>query len=277
MPEIELQSAAAAARTRTPGGIPITVNERLQRAPWWALALAIGGFIIILQVLTNETYRQVLNYIGDGIAYTILISVVAYTLALILGLFLGLGRVARNPVIYNIATLYVEVVRGVPLLVLLLYINIIVAPALVNNVPQVALPLGLRDALWRAIYALALGYAAYLGEVYRAGIEAVPRGQSEAAASLGMSRFQMMRYVILPQAIRTVLPALANDFIAMIKDSSLASVIAVSELTYLTRLNQARTFTGIPNWNMAALLYLIMTLVASLGVRFIERRNRTER
>jgi len=123
-----------------------------------------------------------------------------------------------------------------------------------------------------AIIALSFGYGAYLSEVYRAGIESIPRGQTEAARSLGMSYFQSMRYVILPQAIRVVLPPLGNDFIAMLKDSSLISVIALPEVLQQGRLWISRNFRAFEGFNSVALVYLVMTLLLSLLVRVIERK-----
>jgi polar amino acid transport system permease protein len=128
------------------------------------------------------------------------------------------------------------------------------------------------DMTVRASLGLAFGYGAYEAEVFRAGIESIARGQSEAARSLGMTTGQTMRYVILPQAIRRVLPPFGNDFIAMLKDSSLISVLAVRELTHLGKLNRARTFRTFETWNTVAFLYLILTVSLSLLVKLLERR-----
>ena len=124
----------------------------------------------------------------------------------------------------------------------------------------------------RGVIGLAVAYGAYEAEVFRAGIESIERGQMEAARSLGMSYFQAMRHVILPQAVRRVLPPLGNDFISMLKDSSLLSALAVRELTQLGKLNRARTFRTFETWNMVAFLYLAMTLILSAGVKALERR-----
>ncbi len=173
---------------------------------------------------------------------------------------------------YTLSTLYVEIVRGVPMLVIILYMGFAVTPAL-RNASQ-SWPTGEIDlrGLPAAVIGLAFGYGAYLAEVYRAGIESIPKGQMEAARSLGMSYFQAMRYVILPQAIRVVLPPLGNDFIAMLKDSSLISVIALPEVLQQGRLWISRNFRAFEGFNSVALLYLVMTLFLSLLVRFIERK-----
>jgi ABC-type amino acid transport system permease subunit len=169
---------------------------------------------------------------------------------------------------YTISTLYVEIVRGVPMLVIILYMGFALTPMLREATNDM---LDLRG-LPAAVIGLAFGYGAYLAEVYRAGIESIPKGQMEAARSVGMSYFQAMRHVILPQAIRVVLPPLGNDFIAMLKDSSLISVIALPEVLQQGRLWVSRNFRAFEGFNSVALLYLVMTLLLSLLVRYIERR-----
>jgi ABC-type amino acid transport system permease subunit len=177
---------------------------------------------------------------------------------------------------YTLSTLYVEVVRGIPMLVIVLYMGFAVTPALRDASGGWAIgEIDLRG-LPAAVIGLAFGYGAYLAEVYRAGIESIPKGQMEAARSLGMSYFQAMRHVILPQAIRVVLPPLGNDFIAMLKDSSLISVIALPEILQQGRLWISRNFRAFEGFNSVALLYLVMTLLLSLLVRFIERRSAIE-
>ena len=128
----------------------------------------------------------------------------------------------------------------------------------------------------RAIIALAFGYGAYEAEVFRAGIQSIGKGQMEAAKSLGMSYFQGMRFIVLPQAIRRVLPPLGNDFIACLKDSSLATVLAVNELTQLGRMLRASTFRVLETFNVMAFLYLSMTLLLSGAVRWLEKKMRIE-
>jgi polar amino acid transport system permease protein len=169
---------------------------------------------------------------------------------------------------YTISTLYVEVIRGLPMLVIILYAGFVVAPNLRDRTGG-TLELG---RLTGAILGLGFGYGAYLAEVFRAGIQSIHFGQMEAARSLGMSYPQAMRHVILPQAIRVILPPLGNDFIAMLKDSSLISVVALPEILQQGRLWVSRTFRGFEGYNTVAMYYLMMTLLLSLLVRFIERR-----
>lgn len=258
------------------------------RLPWWGLVLAIAGLAAAVAIAGAPVYRDTLAFLWDGVLLTLHLTLAAFALALVIGLIAGLMRLSHRPVIYTIGTLYVEVIRGVPLLVLLIYIAFIAAPLASEALAGAARAAGLpgvaavivgviRSDLNRAVLGLAIGYGAYLAEIYRAGIESIPRGQVEAARSLGMTYGQAMRFVILPQALRVVLPPLGNDFIALLKDSALASAIAVPELTQAGRLLSARTFRAFETYNMVALLYLIMTLVGSMGVRALERWSRAGR
>ncbi|MDQ7029867.1 MAG: amino acid ABC transporter permease [Ardenticatenia bacterium] len=242
------------------------VYQAIQQIPLWLIVLLILTAVVVVSVVRSENYSEIASFISKGLSFTIRISVLGYALALVVGLIVGLGRVSKHPIIYTLATLYVEILRGVPILVVILYVAFVISPRV-----------GVRSDIVRAIVALGLAYAAYLAEIYRAGIQAIPKGQLEAAYSLGMSRYQTMRHIVLPQAIRLILPPLGNDFIAILKDSSLATVISVPELTQQTRLYVSRTFDTFGGWTMAALLYLSMTLVLSLGVRVLERLSTYER
>ena len=171
---------------------------------------------------------------------------------------------------YTISTLYVEIVRGVPMLVIILYMGFAVTPAVRNatngNIDLRGLP--------AAIIGLSFGYGAYMAEVFRAGIQSIPKGQMEAARSIGMTYFQAMRLVILPQAIRLILPPLGNDLIALLKDTSLISVIALPEMLQSGRLWISRNFRAFEGFNAVMILYLIMTLFLSMMVRVVERRSK---
>jgi len=261
---------------------------RWDQAPWWILVLAVAGVAAVAGIAGSPLYRDTLAFLWDGVLLTLQLTVAAYGLALAFGLAAGLTRLSRHPALHTIGTLYVEVIRGVPLLVLLIYIAFVAAPVLSAMLAGAARAVGLpgvavvitgaiRSDINRAVLGLAIGYGAYLAEIYRAGIEAVSRGQVEAARSLGLSSRQAMRYVVLPQAFRIILPPLGNEFIALLKDSALASAIAVPELTQAGRLLSARTFRAFETYNMVALLYLLMTLVGSAGVRLLERWARTGR
>ncbi len=232
-----------------------------------------------------------------GIFLTLKVTFQAYALALAIGLVFGIMRVQTNAmtlgskvlqtIFTSVSTLYVEVVRGIPLLVILLYAGFVISPELRNGVLlfdlqwfgdslpdfQIRPKLFLNDEQ-EAIMGLAFGYGAFIAEIFRAGIQSISRGQMEAARSLGMSYPQAMRYVILPQAVRVVLPPLGNDFIAMLKDSALISVLALPDLLQLGRLYVSRTFRAFEGYNTVAVLYLLMTLFLSMMVRIIERRSR---
>jgi polar amino acid transport system permease protein len=269
----------------------------LERLPWWVLILLFLGLLIVYNVVTSTTYSDTFRFLWEGVKLTILSTLIAYVMATVLGLVAGLGRVAENRLFYTASTLYVEVVRGVPILVQLIYWAFVVTPLVVGglnslghfltaqasagflfNLGQSFTAFNIKgvDMSARGIMGLGVAYGAYEAEVFRAGIESIERGQMEAARSLGMSYFQAMRCVILPQAIRRVLPPLGNDFISMLKDSSLLSALAVRELTQLGSLNRARTFRTFETWNMVAFLYLAMTLCLSMGVKAMERRMSIE-
>jgi polar amino acid transport system permease protein len=268
----------------------VPATSQLEKWPWWALAIALAGVLIVYSIITSPIYRDAFNFIREGIITTIRVTVIAYTLSLVGGLFLGLGRVSKNVIYYNLSTLYVEVVRGIPMLVIILYGAFVVVPLsldLINSLgswmvgigPLAGLGRTLQnvdiqqvDMSARATAGLAMGYAAFEAEVFRAGIQSIERGQMEAARSLGMTYIQAMRYVILPQALRRVLPPLGNDLIAMLKDSSLISVLAVRDITQLGKLYRARSFRSFEAYNTMAFIYLTMTISLSILVKFIEER-----
>jgi polar amino acid transport system permease protein len=274
-----------------------SMSRGLEKVPWWALIIVAAGLFLLYMILSDANYYETFNYLRAGIAMTIYITMLAFPIATVIGLIAGLMRTSKNVVLYTIATIYVEVIRGIPLVVLILMVAFALVPLFVNLINAIgswglahiesdflggflksmadysirAIPMEIR-----AVVALAVGYGAFEAEIFRAGIQSISRGQMEAARSLGMSYFQAMRFIILPQAIRRVLPPLGNDFIAMLKDSSLATVLAVNELTQMTRLRRASTFRVMEAFNVAAFLYLSMTLLLSGAVRVLERRMRIE-
>jgi len=263
----------------------------LREIPWWVVILVLIGVSFLIIVFTNQNYQETMLVLIkgrptasalEGLLLTVRITLVSFAIAVTIGLFTGLARVSKNVILNNLATFYVEVIRGMPMVVLMLYFAFVILPVIVNllnglgeaiNLSSLA-TLELRAISFesRAIAALAIGFGAYEAEIFRAGIVSIERGQMEAARSLGMNYIQAMRYVILPQAIRRVLPPLGNDFIALLKDSSLATVLAVPELTQLGRLQRSSTFRVFEVFNSMAFLYLSMTLVLSFLVRVLERR-----
>lgn len=279
---------------KEPGVIPWTTG--LKQLPWWALLLLLLGVALVYAIATVPNYTDAFYFIVPGLKVTVLVSVVAFAISLVIGLVMGLGRISSNPIVYNIATFYVEVVRGIPMIVIIIYVAYVLVPLVVSatngigtlilqtswlsflaGLGQSLTAMDIRnvDPLVRAIAGLSFGFGAYEAEIFRAGIQSIEHGQMEAARSLGMTYFQAMRHVILPQAIRVILPPLGNDFIAMLKDSSLISVLAVRDLTQLGKLNRSRTFRTFETWNTVTYLYLSMTLLGSMGVKWLERKMKS--
>ena len=210
----------------------------------WEFALK-SGPVIVLQ--------------GAGI--TILVSVVAIIGATILAILGALGRISTNAVLYAVASFYVSLIRGTPLIVQI-YIIYFALPQLGIIIP--AIPAG--------ILALSLNYGAYMTEIFRAGIQAVPRGQREAAGALGMRRNHIMRRIVLPQAVRIVTPAIGNEFIAMLKDSALVSIISVHDTLFLAQRLGRSSFEPVTALLIAAIVYWVLTIVFSIFQERLERR-----
>ena len=295
----------------TPKAPPKSIDDSWQKFPWWLVAivgfLLLMGYLIVVNENYNEAFmfikgspgtwedlvdRDFAAFIGKGVSVTVFTTLIAFGFALILGLMAGLGRISKNIVLRNVATTYVEFIRGVPTLVLIFTVAFVLVPLigdlLIGDVvleegTAVSTNLRTNVAMFgegikavsmntRAIVALALIYGAFLAEVFRAGIESITKGQMEAARSLGMTQSQAMRKIILPQAVRNILPALGNDFIAMLKDSSLVSVLAVRDITQQGRLYAGSSFRFRESYLVLTFLYLSMTLTLSLILRLIEKR-----
>ncbi|MFA7566609.1 MAG: amino acid ABC transporter permease [Alkalispirochaeta sp.] len=218
------------------------------------------GLLILLPLVSPDPYLEILAFVPDGIFRTFQVTTISIFFALIIGLLTGLGRISRITVINRIATVYVEVIRGIPLLVQLFYIYFALGRFLSV------------DRMVAAITAMSVCYGAYMGEIFRAGIQAIPKGQMEAALALGMSRGQAMRLVILPQTMRIILPPIGNEFIALLKDSSLVSIVAVSDLLRRGREYASTTFYYFESYTMVALIYLVITLFFSKAVAIMEER-----
>ena len=245
--------------------------------------VALGALAVYagFQVASDDLYRQILATLLRGVAITIFVTLVGFALASTAGLLLATASRSRFLVLRQAARFYIEIVRGVPILVLLLYVAFVFAPALVELWNVMLTPLGAEPArvrdfsmLWRAIVALAIGYSAFIAEVFRAGLQSVDEGQIEAAEALGLSGWQRFRLIVLPQAFRTILPPLGNDFVAMVKDSSLVSVLGVLDVTQLGKLTAAGNFRYFETYNVVALVYLTMTVSLSLALRRLEHRLR---
>ena len=200
--------------------------------------------------------------IGAGV--TIQITVLSTAIGFVIGLIVGVARISNLRVLRMLAEVYVEFFRGTPLLVQIFLFYF-------------ALPVitGQRiDPFIAAISACGINSGAYVAEIFRAGIQSVDDGQMEAGRSLGMTWMQTMRYIIVPQAFKRVIPPLGNEFIAMLKDSSLVSVIGFEELTRRGQLIIAKTYGSFEIWMSVAVIYLVMTLTISRFVAYLERRYR---
>ena len=246
--------------------------------PWWLVIVVVTGLYLFWEVLSDEVYAQALVLLSKGVKITVLVTLVAYVTACVLGLLLALGGLSRWIVLRQACRLYIEVMRGVPIIVLLLYVAFVAVPALVALWNWMGLPTArARDVplLWRAVVALALAYSAFLAEIFRAGLQAVDKGQIEAAEALGLNGWQRFRFIVFPQAFRMVMPPLGNDFVAMVKDSSLVSVLGVTDVTQLGKVTAAGNFRYFETYNVVALIYLTITITLSLILRRLETRLRS--
>ncbi|RCW25775.1 amino acid ABC transporter membrane protein (PAAT family) [Ciceribacter lividus] len=253
--------------------------------PWWLVAFVTAAIAIATIIVVNELYTQVFRIVAAGLGVTIFVTLVGFALAVVLGLMIALLGMAQSRILRQIARFYVEVIRGVPILVLLFYIAFVGAPgfvALYNLMtsPLAAAgfiePLVVRDVslMWRAIVALSIGYSAFIAEIFRAGFQSIEKGQIEAAMALGLSRYQRFRLVVFPQAIRVVFPPLSNDFVAMVKDSSLVSVLGVADITQMGKVYASGSFRFFETYSIVAYIYLLLTVGLSLLLRSFEGRMR---
>jgi polar amino acid transport system permease protein len=253
--------------------IPVDVSSHIDA--WWGLFAAVILIILALVIFKPDPYRDILIFVSDGILITLWVTVASFILTLIVGLFGGLGRLSKNKVIFGIASLYVELVRGIPLLVQLIWWYFafpVILQSIGESLDMQALETFKANAVAMSILGLTFCYGAYMSEIYRAGIQSIPKGQMEAAMSLGMNYFQAMRYVILPQAVRVIMPPVGNEFISLLKDSSLVSTVAVVDLTRRGREYMSANFIPIETWIMVALLYLVLTLFSARVASYIEKR-----
>lgn len=278
--------------------IEIAIQESRSRAipwtflytfPWWALILILSGIWITISIAANEIYSNIFRQLQEGISMTLTVAGVSYVFAVLIGLLVGMIR--SNPprprfgvvgtiislfhiVIYNLATLFVMIMRGLPILIVLLIFAFVILPAFRDYMASTyGIVIAFRgSSAESAIIALAIAYGAFLSETFRAGIQSIHKGQIEAARSLGMNYFQTMRFIILPQAVRRVLPPLGNDFVAMIKDSSLVAILGIRDITQIAKISSGSSFRYLETYVTVALIYLLMTIIGSLLVRFLERR-----
>ena len=265
----------------------IPASDRLSRLPYWLLAALIIAILAFWVIASDKNYQVIFNAVRKGVWTTIYVSLIAYVLAIVLSLLWMIMRVSRSRILQEISSFFVEVIRGIPMLVLLYFISFVGAPALVSALNWVGGPLintgiiqeiNVRQVNFtaRAILALSIGYSAFISEIFRAGIESIEKEQTEAAETEGASYWQTMRFILLPQAVQNVLPALGNEFIAILKDSALVSVLGVQDITQLGKVYSASTFKFFETYSIVALMYLLMTLGLAMFVRWLEQRLETQ-
>ncbi len=244
--------------------------------PWWLVVMVALIIVMAVAVVLNSEYREAFENVfplplrvAQGITLTMYLTVGSFVVATLLGLFIGLARVSERPVVSNLAALYIEFIRGIPMLVFIFAVALVLAPdfASLVGMESRAIPQAVRGAA-----ALSLFYAAFIAEVFRAGIQSVSSTQTEAGLSLGLNERQVMRRIVLPQAVRNMLPALGNDLISLMKDTSLISVLAVRELTQMARLYSGSSFRFRESFFILMVIYVVLTLSLSLLLRWYERR-----
>jgi polar amino acid transport system permease protein len=266
--------------------------NRLADLPWWAFLIILAGVILSYNFLTNETYNKIIRTLVDGVKITALAAITAYAFALLIGLITALMQLSNNIVVRNIVQLYVQIIRGVPIIVQILYWGFVIGPLLGISAKVQALVAWLNqmnfeiemnratatdiDFMVRGMLALAFSYGAFSSEVFRAGLQSIERGQREAGVALGLSWLQSLRFIILPQAFRRILPPLGNDFISMVKETALLSALGVGEITQLGKKYSAASFLYFQTYNTVAFLYLSLTLLLSSAVRYMEQRLKTD-
>jgi len=230
-------------------------------ATWFVIVVGIAAVIYLTGNADPAWLSLNAPFILGGVGLTIFICIASIVLATTLALFGALGRLSRNAYVNGVASLYVSLVRGTPLLVQLYVVF--------YALPQIGIVI---DPIPAGILALGFNYGAYMTEVFRAGIQAVPRGQREAAQALGMPESLVMRRIVLPQATRIVIPAIGNEFVAMIKDSSLVSVLGLQELLWRAQTFGRRDLQIIQSLLLAAVVYWGLTILFSFLQERLERR-----
>lgn len=260
-------------------------RSRKAEFPYWLAAAILLAVAVAISIAASDLYSQVFATVAKGIGITVFVTVVGFAMASALGLVVALMSLSKSAWLNQTARFYVEIIRGVPIIVLLFWIAFAGVPAFVAAWNWATAPLqaaGLMEELlvrdvsllWRAVIALTIGYSAFIAEVFRAGIQSVEKGQIEAAKALGLSRLQRFRLIVFPQAIRTILPPLGNDFVAMVKDSSLVSVLGVADITQMGKVYAAGSFRFFETYSIVAYIYLILTVGLSLALRALEKRLR---
>jgi polar amino acid transport system permease protein len=287
-------SSQSSTKSESTALVQTRITNWMANLPWWGLILALMGVLLVYSFATSATYQNIIVYLIAGVRLTVIVTLVSFTISIIIGLITAFAQMSEGTNIFsviarNLATLYVQVIRGIPVIVLIFYTALVIVPAAINGlnalgdwmvsmgwlaVDNTLSNLTSRGVSFvvRGIIALAINYGAFSSEVFRAGIQSIEKGQLEASSALGLSWFQVMRYVVMPQALKRIMPPLGNDFISMLKESSLVSVLGVGEITQLGKKYSAASFLYPQTYNVVAFLYLTMTLILSMGVKYMEQR-----
>lgn len=228
-----------------------------EQFPWWAAIIGLVMASMAMLIILNDDYTAVFRRILPGVWSTLRVTLYAFSLAFVLGLATGMGQVSKNVVLHNISRAYVELVRGIPILPLIFTVALVLVPTATD---AARITPGVISFEFRAIIALALIYGAYMAEIFRGGIQSIPPGQIEAGRSLGMSHRKTMKRIVIPQAMRAIIPPLGNDFIAILKDTSLLSTLGILELTLRSRQYAASTFKFQASYFVLTFVYLVLVL-----------------
>lgn len=239
--------------------IPKKANKHLITS-WRLTFIGSVALLILLCAIKPDVYWKIFVYTVTGIPTTFECTIFAILGAVLIGTLTGLGSSSKNRFINQLCGVYVELIRGIPLLVQLMFLYYALG-SLIHI-----------EGIVAAIVALSICFGAYMGEIVRAGIQSIPKGQTEAATALGLSKSQTFIHVILPQTFKVVLPAIGNEFISMLKDSSLVSILALSDILKRGREYISRTFLSLQTMLIVALIYLILTLILSRLVGLMEER-----
>ncbi len=256
-----------------PGSAAISFDSK-DRPYWLWVMLGLIG-LLVLAVIFNDDYQEAFFEIIPGMRLTLILTAGSFVLSMALGLLIGIARVSNNKFASTAAQVYIEFVRGVPMIVFIFAIALVLVPEAVNGFNGLfgtEVKTRTVSFAWRGGIALCLFYAAFIAEVFRAGIQSVPSGQIEAGKAVGLSSRSIMRHITLPQAVRNTFPALGNDLIALMKDTSLVSVIAAAELTYEARIYQGSSFKVRETFFILMVIYVTLTLTLSLILRWWEGR-----
>ena len=222
----------------------------------------------MLKIISNYS-GMLIGYLGT----TIKITIIAMIFALLIGLLFGMLNISKNRLLNILGTIYVDGIRGVPLIVLAFFIYFGI-PMAIQKIDFLGMRSFRFEAVTAGIIALSLNAGAYMAEIFRAGIQSIDKGQMEAARSLGLGYGKAMRRVVIPQAIRVMIPSFVNQFIISLKDTSILSAIGINELTHAGQIIEQNTFNSLGTWGLIGIMYMIVIISLSQLAKYLERRMR---